>query len=135
MILLLIRPLKSAHTCGVRRVVCSCRFEWDLGDCPPCSGNIWQYSRAQQAKHCRSSCQDWATSSQVTASLSRSWLLKHNSQGLPIGLVQLTEPLARKEITRIRTGDTGTRSTRERSFCDRREAVETTRNVGSPHVM
>ena len=135
MILLLIRPLKSAHTCSVRRAVfvtVASNETWETVRLVlETSGSTLRRSRrstvAQVVKTGRPL--------QVTASLSRSWLLGHNSQRLSIGLVQLTEPLACKEISRIRTGDTGTRSTRERSFCDRREAVETTRNVGSPHVM
>lgn len=53
-------------------------------------------------------------------------------QTLSTRLVQLTELLARKEITYIRTGDTGTRSAREGSFYDRQEAVEDKSDVGSP---
>lgn len=71
----------------------------------------------------------------MTASLSSSWLLGHNSQRLSTRLVQLTEPLARKEISRIRTGDTGTRSTHGGRFVIDEERWEIDPNVGSPHVM
>lgn len=51
---------------------------------------------------------------------------------------QLTQLFARKEIAHIRTGDTGTRSTREVVY-DRQRAVgdksARSRNVGSPDVM
>ncbi|THX19003.1 hypothetical protein D6D17_01669 [Aureobasidium pullulans] len=61
-----------------------------------------------------------------------------NNEKRTTRLVQLTELFARKEIAHIRTGDTGTRSTREVVY-DRQRAVgdksARSRNVGSPDVM
>ncbi|THX24986.1 hypothetical protein D6D10_10010 [Aureobasidium pullulans] len=61
-----------------------------------------------------------------------------NNEKRTARLVQLTELFARKEIAHIRTGDTGTRSTRE-VVDDRQRAVgdksARSRNVGSPDVM
>ncbi|THW32268.1 hypothetical protein D6D21_10438 [Aureobasidium pullulans] len=61
-----------------------------------------------------------------------------NNEKRTARLVQLTELFARKEIAHIRTGDTGTRSTRE-VVQDRQRAVgdksARSRNVGSPDVM
>ncbi|KEQ79006.1 hypothetical protein M438DRAFT_360065 [Aureobasidium pullulans EXF-150] len=61
-----------------------------------------------------------------------------NNEKRTTRLVQLTELFARKEIAHIRTGDTGTRSTRE-VVDDRQRAVgdksARSRNVGSPDVM
>ncbi|THX68726.1 hypothetical protein D6D04_10499 [Aureobasidium pullulans] len=61
-----------------------------------------------------------------------------NNEKRTTRLVQLTGLFARKEIAHIRTGDTGTRSTREVVY-DRQRAVgdksARSRNVGSPDVM
>ncbi|CAC9885974.1 unnamed protein product, partial [Aureobasidium pullulans] len=61
-----------------------------------------------------------------------------NNEKRTTRLVQMTELFARKEIAHIRTGDTGTRSTRE-VVQDRQRAVgdksARSRNVGSPDVM
>lgn len=121
-ILLLIRPLESAHVCSVRRAVLSLSlrlrpqslFRLVLGT----AGSAFGRRRSTAAQVVNTEL------FRLTASLSSPWLLGHDRQRSLTRLAQLTEPLARKEITRIRTGDTGTRSTRERSFCDRRGAVE-----------